>query len=372
MNKKKVGILTHYNVNNQGAQLQLYALSKELERRGIDTCVMEFEKSYEYADQGAQKRNNPSIASVPYFIKHYIIQRGLSSFIHNYKKYMAHRKFLKENFQCVPYTQALNAVIVGSDEVYSVIEGCNQMMYGYGLNTDILVSYAPSFGQTTMQVLEDRKLKLFVAEGLRKYHCLSARDKQTKDLLEALTEQSVTLVCDPALVHDFQNEILPYVVPKKKYLLVYSYDRNMNTPEEISVIKTYARKNNLCIVSAGTYHQWCDVNISCNCLQWLDVFQKAECVVTDTFHGCIASIVTKRPMAVLTRSINTNKLDFLIQSAGLEQRKIQHLDEIEEVFAHPVDFEYVQENLAPLIQQSQSYLDSIADMIKGKDKEVLL
>ncbi len=30
----KIGILTHYDVNNQGAQLQMYALKRELEKLG--------------------------------------------------------------------------------------------------------------------------------------------------------------------------------------------------------------------------------------------------------------------------------------------------------------------------------------------------
>ena len=31
----KIGILTHYNVNNQGAQLQMYALYNKLKELGI-------------------------------------------------------------------------------------------------------------------------------------------------------------------------------------------------------------------------------------------------------------------------------------------------------------------------------------------------
>ena len=39
----KIGILTHYNVNNQGAQLQLYALSSYLKELGHDVYVLTYE-----------------------------------------------------------------------------------------------------------------------------------------------------------------------------------------------------------------------------------------------------------------------------------------------------------------------------------------
>ena len=40
----KAGIITHYNVHNHGAQLQLYALSKQLGRFGYDAKALTYKK----------------------------------------------------------------------------------------------------------------------------------------------------------------------------------------------------------------------------------------------------------------------------------------------------------------------------------------
>lgn len=360
---KRVGILTHYNVNNQGAQLQLYALHTEL-KKNVNPVVVRFEKSYEFAEKDAAKRNNIKLSSIPYIINEYIIKRGFGSFIINYKKYAGHKKFISKNFTLVDSNEKLDAVVVGSDEVYSVIEGCNQIMYGHGLNTDKLIGYAPSFGQTTMEILEEKKLKDFVGEGLKKYNLLSARDERTKQMLQELTDCEVTQVCDPVILHDFSNEIKPCKIPKKPYMVVYSYDRNMNNPSEIAAIKAFAKKRGLLTVSAGTYHKWCDKNIACNCLEWLYIIKNAECVVTDTFHGCIASLITEREVAVLTRNINTNKLGALLKATGIEERKITDLEsELEVVFQKKMDYKSVNERINNMRKQSKEYLQKAVELI---------
>lgn len=44
----KIGILTHYDVNNQGAQLQMYALYSKLEELGHTPKVLTYSKNYDF------------------------------------------------------------------------------------------------------------------------------------------------------------------------------------------------------------------------------------------------------------------------------------------------------------------------------------
>ena len=77
----KIGILTHYNVNNQGAQLQLYALYHYLKSLGHDMYVLTYNKNFDFIPEEAEK-NNVSLGSVPYYIRNYLI--GI--FINNFNK----------------------------------------------------------------------------------------------------------------------------------------------------------------------------------------------------------------------------------------------------------------------------------------------
>ena len=65
----KYGIITHYNVHNHGASLQLNALKKVLKRDfDIDAQALQFETNYDFADKSVKEKHKISIKSVGYFI----------------------------------------------------------------------------------------------------------------------------------------------------------------------------------------------------------------------------------------------------------------------------------------------------------------
>ena len=88
----KIGILTHYDVNNQGAQLQMYALTKELENMGHNVKILTYVKNYDF-DMSKKLKYQPSLKSIPTYIKEYLIKRGVGSLLRNYKKLKLNKKF---------------------------------------------------------------------------------------------------------------------------------------------------------------------------------------------------------------------------------------------------------------------------------------
>lgn len=205
----------------------------------------------------------------------------------NIRKVLKHREALRQ-YDFLPYdTDAVDVIIIGSDEVFSIDVGCNRMM--------IWVRLKSSCDSLRSRLWPDQQKIPYaisiaydlVAEGLNAMAYLSARDVHTQQMILSLTGRKVPLVCDPVLLYDgsaFRTEVKPI---NKPYMVVYSYDRNMILPEEINGIKAYAKENGLLTVSLGTYHAWCDRNIVCNALEWYAYFKDAACVVTDTFHGAV-------------------------------------------------------------------------------------
>lgn len=356
----KVGIITHYDVNNQGAQLQMYALYNEIKDMGHETKVLSYVKNYDF--QVEEKiRNQVSIKSIPYFLKHYLFEKGIGSTLFNYKKYKKNKKFRNENFKIENYASAdIDYGVVGSDEVFSIPMGINMMMYGHAVNTNKVISYAPSFGQTSIELIKKYHCYNLISSGLKEFVALSARDENTKNMIKELTGRDSSIVCDPVLLYDFSKTKTDVKLPKKKYLLIYSYERNMSTKSEVDAIRRYARENELIIVSAGTYHKWCDINISCNCLEWIEYFRAAEAVITDTFHGAIVSIINHKPMAVLVRDINTNKLvDLLVRTKTIDRRaKEISYEELRNIFNQEIDYIKVESKLEELRKEARKYLQN--------------
>jgi hypothetical protein len=253
----------------------------------------------------------------------------------------------------------MDLVVIGSDEVFSLEAGCNMMMYGHGVNAKAIVSYAPSFGQTDIGTIKTFNCWELIESGLKKFNYISVRDEKSAVTVETLIGVKPQIVCDPVMLYDFTNTKVDVKLPKKPYLLIYAYSRNFATPDEYEGIKQYAKSKGLITVSAGTYHKWCDKNIICDPIRWLEYFRNAAETVTDTFHGAILSIIFNKPSAYVVRELNANKLSYLLNSMSLNERIIKKtgFDELKTVLSQVTDFTIVNERWLRLRKISEDYLN---------------
>lgn len=343
----------------------MLAMKYYLEDMGHQTCILTYEKNFDF-DRSEASKNSMSLRNFSYYIKNYLIDKGIGLTLFNTRKVLAHKKSWKKlEFQ--PYDQNdCDAIIIGSDEVYSIDVGCNKMMYGHGLNKPA-IAYAPAFGRTTEELLKQFNCYDLVKEDLSNMYALSARDTHTRDMIYHMTGRQVPLVSDPVLLYEGHDFTVPVKPIKKKYLLVYSYDRNMVDKDEICNIKRYAKKHGLITVSLGTYHKWCDKNIVCNAREWYSYFQNAECVITDTFHGSIVAIKNHCNVAVFIReSINAFKLKSLLEETGLQKRRLKYLTvgNLEHVLSQTIDYEVVDTNIKKLLTVSEQYLNEALEKLQ--------
>lgn len=357
----KIGILTHYDVNNQGAQLQLYALYMKLKEMGHQPVVLTYRKNYDF-DPVLERRNQITFKSVPYILQNFLLKKGLGLTWHNVKKFLIHRKFRRKTFCFASYCLAdVDAAVVGADEVFSLELGVNIMMFGHAVNTGNLIAYAPSAGQTDIERVKAFHCEYLMASGLESFRFLSVRDRSTADLVEKLTGKYPAIVCDPVILYDFSKINVKVKRPSHQYMVVYGYDRHFVDEKEIAALKAFAKKHGLLIVSPGCYHSWCDWNISCDALQWVELFKHAECVVTDTFHGTIVSVITNRPVAVYVRqAINSNKLTDLLERLGISDRRITDFSSnaLDSIFSKTQNYQVVNECILCLRKEGESYLEN--------------
>jgi hypothetical protein len=357
----KIGILTHYDVNNQGAQLQLYALYNLLKEWGHQPVVLTYNKNYDFEPE-LRKRNQIGITSIPYILRNFLFAKGIGLTWHNVKKYTINRRFRLSTMHHASYCQTeVDAAIVGSDEVFSLEIGINTMMFGHGVNTRNMIAYAPSCGQTDIKRIDHFNCRELIQSGLQHFAALSARDINTKQIIEELTQREVSEVCDPAILYNFALSDIkaPSKTPKGDFIAIYSYDARFVESEEVEAIRRFAHENGLTTVSPGTYHKWCDVNIACNALEWLKCMSEAKYIITDTFHGTIAAAITNRPMALhLSQKVNSSKMTDLVMRLGLEDRMLHKVsyDNICRVFTQRLDFDKLNARLEAMRIHSTKYL----------------
>lgn len=351
----KVGILTYYGVHNHGALLQANALKSVLEAQGVEVEFLKFQRNYDYIPVGLEKKYQFGIKSIPFFIK-YMFKKGIGNIFYNFRKNRTlniFRRTLPINVRYSDYNG--DAVVIGSDEVFSFEVGINPFFFGHGICVKNIFSYAGCFGPTKLDFLKERNLEDLVSSGLKTMSHIGVRDKNSKEIADTYINEKAVLVCDPVILYGYQKEILEFTPKKKNYILIYSYDKNMNESFEVEKIKEYARKKNVKIFSVGYYHKWCDKNINASPIELLGWVKNAAMVITDTFHGSVLSLICNTQFTVKLRG-NENKLKFLLEEYDLTSRILQDFTELEKMDNLKIDFCIVNDKIKLKRENSLAFL----------------
>ena len=369
---KKAGIITHYNVHNHGAHLQLFALIQELKKLGYNAQALQFQKNYDFmGGAAAGKKYNISLRSIPTYLK-YTVQNGVDRTAYNIKKREILSDFRKKHDVVgAYYSEAtdIDLVVIGSDEIFSIEAGPNPWYYGIGVPCKNQVSYAASFGPTTLEMINEHNMDAMVAAGINNIKAITVRDQNSADIVKHFSGKNVPIVCDPVLLHDFSRLFSKEKVERfrqahsEKYCIVYSYDYNMNDDATVSAIRKYAVKRGLKVYSLGYFHKWCDENPNVSPLELFLWFRCADMVFTDTFHGSVISLSTEAQFISLIRN-NQNKLAFLLKQYGVSERIVNDFAKIEEKANSPIDYTIVEITVQQIRERSFRVLKEFIEQAK--------
>lgn len=363
----KVGIITHYDVHNHGAILQMYALQQVVRELGGEVEGLTFQKSYDFIDSKLSKKYEISLKSIPYYTK-YLLKNGINKTYFNYQKKRLLDLFKKNKKMIGRSTKDsrdLDVVFIGADEVFSIEIGLTPEFWGGDIKCKNIFSYAGCFGPTTLKSIEDKNATDFILKGIDRLKRISVRDKNSKEIIEELSSKKALLVCDPVILYGYMREIKEFKNSRKeKYILIYSYDNNMNKKEEIENIKKFAKKENIKILSVGFYHEWCDESINVSPIDLIEYIKNAEYVFTDTFHGTVISLITGAQFITKVHT-NANKLGFLLEEYNMSVRKTEDFSNIEEIIKTPINYNQVNEIINERREVSLNYLKECLESIKN-------
>lgn len=359
---KTIGIITHYDVHNHGALLQLTALIRVLQSLGFSANALQFDKNYDFMGKDLKSKYEISLKSATIYLK-YLQEKGFGCTSYNYRKRKTLNNY-KRSHQLIGeyYSESsnLDAVIIGSDEVFALHTGLTPVFFGHGLPSNHIISYAGSFGPTTIYDIDRLHCRALISSGLENMKDVTVRDQNSADIVNNLVGYFPKIVVDPVILYGFNEEIKELQAPNEDdYLLVYAYDNRMNSKEEIEAIKRYAKLKGLKIVSAGFYHSWCDKCVDVDPINLLSWFKNAKEVITDTFHGCVMSIITHARFAVKTRDGNNFKLQNLMAEYGLTNRIFDDWNMLGSVIGQDIDFSIVESEVTRRRKESLSALEKM-------------
>ena len=366
----KVGIMSMQRISNYGSFLQAYALKQLIEGLGHKVEFVDYHIGAPVIKDNADNGNK-------YARK---IEKGLEMF--RYKAPLSHKlTFIqyKQSFgkKYMPllgvtnemnYTPELDCLVIGSDEVFNCIQknsnvGYSPELFGKDNRAKKLITYAASFGNTTIEKLDTHRKKDEVGELLSKFNALSARDMNTGKIIESLTGRTPVYHLDPVLTYDYMKccDQIPDINPTEKYLILYAYSGRISE-KEADWIAAYAKKKKLKVYANGGIQKCADRFIDCSPFEALAYFKNAEEVITDTFHGSIFSVITHRRFTTLVRNSvgnsygNEEKLTDLLERLQLTDRMTVGITNVEKINSKAVDYGAVDSVLRQHREYAEKYL----------------
>lgn len=355
---KKIGIMSMQRIYNYGSFLQAYGLKKIIEDIDENNVVSFIDYKPGTPLIYSERKRNTQIQRLLQKIKEYndVDTNLINKFrFFNHKRTYAKRFFpilgvTKSRFE---ETEDLDYLVIGSDEVFNCVQsntnvGYSRDLFGHRTSAKTVISYAGSFGNTTLEKIESYGIKQNLIEDFAKFKSVSVRDSNSLEIVKSLGVEDPELSIDPALAYDymkFEDKIPKQRLYKEKYMIVYGYSGRL-TQEENNVLARYAKDNNLKILCFGGVQGCCDRFIDCTPFELLAYFRDAESIVTDTFHGTIFSIINKKPFTTIIRKSvgnsygNEEKLGFLLEMFNLSSQKIEKVNKDSVVNSLTVDIDY--------------------------------
>lgn len=355
MKEKKIGIMSMQRIPNYGSFLQAYALRKMIYSLGYHDVRF---VDYKYERDIIESDSDLSLLNKIILHRNIIKYIRLKNFRRRFRE--QYQKFLQElNVDQMNYTKNVDTLVIGSDEVFNCMQhypvGYSRGLFGKGYEKSDVISYAGSFGHTTLEELKAHGVDIEIGEMFNKFKAISVRDNNSKTIVDALTGTKHALVhLDPVLIGDF-GDIFDRPVGYDNYIIVYAYSGRLTSAEE-KAIRQFAKQEGKKIISLGFYQKCADYNLIIEPLDVLAYFRKADFVITDTFHGTIFSMKANTNFCTMVRESNKNKLGYLLKKMCCESRLVTNVGDLSKIYHSRFDFANCNEIIEKETNRTKHYL----------------
>ncbi len=362
----KIGILTLRLHLNYGGILQAYALQKHLEELGHEVMLID------------RHHNTLSLfLQVKRWVKKYLLfrkssqtwQKDASKNIDGFvSKYFIHKtqpiKSEKELRKWISRS-SIEAVIVGSDQVWRT-EYTRELAANYFLDfvgDDIKkFSYAASFGNDEWN--QSQGFSMQIKGLLARFDAVSVR------------EESAIVLCQNVFGTQARHHIDPTLLLHKEHYLrlinnhpgdyktggIFAYILD-NSPDKNRLVETVssALNKSIDVLHLSKYYKEFTGNVLPSVESWLANFYHADYVVTDSFHGCVFSIIFNKPfIAIGNKERGMTRFLSLLRLFNLENRIALDFEDFDESIIHsPIDWPRVNELILKKRQEADDYLSTL-------------
>ncbi len=363
----RICVITFHDTLNFGATLQCTAMSRFLAGQGHDVKVINYLPDYVMDKKSTMKEirnigrsSNKAKALVKGFA--YLAKSGDIK-----KKNRCYEKFLSDNVyrtdayhtfdELVKNPPEADLYICGSDQIW------NPALTGGKLDPAFFLKFAEgrkaAYGVSVGELdinSEAEELKEMTADMAG----VSVREKSVAVDMAFAIERDVDVVLDPTLLldkKDYMKMESASPVTDKPYLLLYNVQ---NSKESVGTARKIAAERGLEIIDISP-NPFAKVDGVKKLLdigpgEFLRLFDGADYVVTNSFHGTVFSVIYEKEFWALGHSKRAGRTYDLLDSLHLLDRFIKEPSEAE---GEPIDYSEVMKLLSYRRAHSVDYINSL-------------
>ncbi len=365
--KSNVGIVTLNGYYNYGNRLQNYALQEIIKELGfnVETIIIQGVPLRKYKNN-MHRKHRLSIKAiysklfkritkkVAYYMSKQLIREREKVFRCFSQKYLTETFYEYSSNNLKYLSNKYSFFVVGSDQVWKPVNKSKMPIYFLDFAEKTKrISYAPSFGVSKLPP----ECELDYKKWLLGMHKLSVREETGADIIRKLTGKNAPVLVDPTILLSKEKWLSiskeAKNKPKDKYLLTYFLGEVLNDYDK--QIRRIAEENNLRIIHLADIKDHAAYPTGPR--EFIDYINSASVLCTDSFHGCVFSILMETPFIVYERigaESMYSRIDTLLSKFQLESRKAQNIKTNDQVFE--VDYSYIPSILQIERKKSLDYL----------------
>ncbi len=337
MGKMRIGILTHPLRDNYGGILQAWAMQAILKRRGaeVETFAMTFSK---------QSRFELMLIQIKRAILKLIGKCDIPVF---YEQKMQHVnqhfiRFIRDNITLRKIRSAkeipsneYDAIAVGSDQVWRDIfrglcltdDRADAFLYSLDDNC-MRFSYAASIGIDTWTFTTDETKR--IRKALQRFKAVSVRELSGVPLLLENADCKAEWVLDPTML-----------LTREDYRRLVKVNGGVNGTYKGKIVSyildaTEDKDKLINMVVSAKHGEHLELKISdenavrTSIQEWITAIDDAKIVITDSFHGCVFSIIFGKPLIFIMNEERGNaRFDSLIKKFGIDNNLVNTPDDFD-------------------------------------------
>lgn len=341
-----VNIITVFKTENCGSFLQAWALKETLSKLGQNVYFCNYKSP----------KIKKTIVTFSKCVLKFHFKRAMSVL----KKHIGYNKLIKK-IKIAKHESDNDCYIFGSDTLWNFDDAffaANSQFFTGGKIEKPCYTYAMSLGSTSKEVLlKDGQ----IVKNIQKFKKIAVRDDHAEQVLsEVYPIENIVRTIDPTMLIEKERYLERFFNKKlafEKSLVIYYFG---TIPKELfDNLKAFATKKGLKIIYIGYYDSEFDLSFTAIPENFITLFNSAEYIFTNTFHGCVFSTIFNKQFA--TNGINKKKIEGFLKEFLLTERSFSEPTELEKVFEKPIDYLKINNIIEKKRQDSFNYLKSIID-----------